>query len=71
MNLKYLFFCAKFEGKSKEESNPVKWKWVAVKQSGCRPSPRCSSSMVVTGQNRALLFGGVFDEVCFKLCICS
>jgi len=37
--------------------------WQAVKQSGCRPSPRSSASLVMTGPNVAMLFGGVFDEV--------
>jgi len=34
-----------------------------MKQSGCQPSPRCGCSAVVVPGNRALVFGGVFDEV--------
>ena len=37
--------------------------WQAVKQSGCRPSPRSSCSLVTAAPNLAMLFGGVFDEV--------
>ena len=41
----------------------VKVTWQQVRQSGCRPSPRSSCSLVTTAHNVALLFGGVFDEV--------
>jgi len=41
----------------------VKWKWVNAKQSGSRPSARSGFSLAVAGGNRAVCFGGVFDEV--------
>ncbi|GFR85583.1 kelch domain-containing protein 4-like [Elysia marginata] len=41
----------------------AKWKWQPVKQSGVRPTPRSGmSGTVVAPGNRALLFGGVFDQ---------
>ena len=64
--------------KQKEGEEEEKWKWLSVKQSGNRPSPRCGFSLVATPGNRALLFGGVFDEVSelkfiahylFRLCL--
>jgi len=48
-----------------EGDQPGKWKWVSVKQSGSRPSPRSGFAITVAGGNRAVCFGGVFDEVCF------
>jgi len=42
----------------------VRVTWQRVKQSGSRPSPRCSCSLAVTAPNLALMFGGVYDEVC-------
>ncbi|XP_061197077.1 kelch domain-containing protein 4-like [Saccostrea echinata] len=50
------------EGKLKDETIPVKWKWVTAKQSGARPTPRCGMSCSVAPGNRAFCFGGVFDE---------
>ena len=42
----------------------TKWKWQPVKQSGARPTPRSGmSGTVVAPGNKALLFGGVFDQV--------
>ncbi|KAK7474033.1 hypothetical protein BaRGS_00034743, partial [Batillaria attramentaria] len=49
------------EGKG-EGGRPAKWRWVPVKQSGVKPSPRSSMSAVVAPGNRGVLFGGVFDE---------
>ncbi|KAK3757981.1 hypothetical protein RRG08_058293 [Elysia crispata] len=41
----------------------TKWKWQPVKQSGARPTPRSGmSGTVVAPGNKALLFGGVFDQ---------
>jgi len=45
-------------------SDKVRVTWSQVKQSGCKPSPRTSCSLVTTAPNVAMLFGGVFDEVC-------
>ena len=42
----------------------VRVTWQQVKQSGSRPSPRSSCSLITTAPDLALLFGGVFDEVC-------
>ncbi|WAR12766.1 KLDC4-like protein [Mya arenaria] len=50
------------EGKVKEGEQPGKWKWISVKQSGSRPSPRSGFSLAVVGGNKAVCFGGVFDE---------
>ncbi|XP_060595724.1 kelch domain-containing protein 4-like [Ruditapes philippinarum] len=50
------------EGKVKEGTQPTKWKWVNVKQSGSRPSPRSGLSLATVSNNRAVCFGGVFDE---------
>ena len=44
-------------------SDKVRVTWQVVKQSGCRPSPRSSCSLVTTAPDVAMLFGGVFDEV--------
>ena len=52
-------------GKVKDDCNPTKWKWTVVKQSGSRPSPRSGLSLAVVPGNRALCFGGVFDEVSY------
>ncbi|ESO83105.1 hypothetical protein LOTGIDRAFT_169748 [Lottia gigantea] len=40
----------------------VKWKWSQMKQSGTRPSTRCGVSATVAPGNRAILFGGVYDQ---------
>lgn len=50
------------EGKVKDDVQPTKWKWVSVKQSGSRPSPRSGLSLAVVSGNKAVCFGGVFDE---------
>ncbi|XP_053401413.1 kelch domain-containing protein 4-like isoform X2 [Mercenaria mercenaria] len=50
------------EGKIKDGSQPTKWKWVNVKQSGSRPSPRSGLSLASVSNNKAVCFGGVFDE---------
>ncbi|ELU14765.1 hypothetical protein CAPTEDRAFT_226649 [Capitella teleta] len=47
---------------NKQESTPLSWKWVSLKQSGYRPSPRCACSVVTTVGNRAIIFGGVYDH---------
>ncbi|XP_026675478.1 kelch domain-containing protein 4-like isoform X2 [Ceratina calcarata] len=46
----------------KNDQTGLKWKWVSVKQSGLKISPRCSASAVLVQPNLAYLFGGVFDE---------
>lgn len=46
----------------KNDQTGLKWKWVSVKQSGFKLSPRCSASAVLVQPNLAYLFGGVFDE---------
>ncbi|XP_060069377.1 kelch domain-containing protein 4-like [Ylistrum balloti] len=51
------------EGKVKDENAPLKWKWVHMKQSGTKPSPRCGVSLALTPGNRAVCFGGVYDQV--------
>lgn len=50
-------------GQSKDDESPTEWKWQHMKQYGTKPSPRCGCTLVVTPANRALIFGGVFDEV--------
>lgn len=39
-----------------------RWKWQTVKQSGNRPSPRSGMTGVSGPNNKAYLYGGVFDE---------
>ncbi|XP_034190828.1 kelch domain-containing protein 4 isoform X1 [Osmia lignaria lignaria] len=46
----------------KNDQTGLKWKWVLVKQSGIKISPRCSVSAVLVQPNLAYLFGGVFDN---------
>jgi hypothetical protein len=46
----------------KNDSSGLKWKWVSTKPGGTKPSPRCGFSVVVTAPNKALMFGGVYDE---------
>ncbi|CAL7933535.1 unnamed protein product [Xylocopa violacea] len=46
----------------KNDQTGLKWKWVPVKQSGIKMSPRCSSTATLVQSNMAYLFGGVFDE---------
>ncbi|XP_076248349.1 kelch domain-containing protein 4 [Calliopsis andreniformis] len=46
----------------KNDQTGLKWKWVYVKQSGIKMSPRCSTSAVLVQPNLAYFFGGVFDE---------
>lgn len=61
------FFCVRVTDKQKAEASgggeKLKLKWQPVKQTGSRPSPRSSCSLVATGPNSAVIFGGVFDEV--------
>lgn len=40
----------------------LKWKWISVKQTGIKLSPRCGISASLIHSNLAYLFGGVFDE---------
>lgn len=47
---------------TENDQSGLKWKWVSVKQSGIKVSPRCSASAVSVQPNLAYLFGGVFDE---------
>lgn len=51
-----------FTGKG-ADGKPAKWRWLPVKQSGSKPSPRCSMSAVVAPGNHGVMFGGVYDEV--------
>merc|ERR1739838_38926 len=46
----------------KNDTTGLKWKWQSVKQSGVRPSPRCGFIMAPSGNDRAVAFGGVYDE---------
>jgi len=46
----------------KTDSSGLKWKWVSTKPGGTKPSPRCGFSVVVSGPNKAAMFGGVYDE---------
>lgn len=46
----------------KNDESGLKWKWVSIKQSGNKPSPRCGISAVLVQSNLAYLFGGVFDK---------
>ncbi|KAL3860433.1 hypothetical protein ACJMK2_010557 [Sinanodonta woodiana] len=50
------------EGKKNDESMPDKWKWQLVKQSGVQPSARSGMPIAVAPGNKAICFGGVFDE---------
>jgi len=50
------------DSKCKDEPVPSQWKWQTIKQHGVRPSQRCGFTLVATPGNRALFFGGVFDE---------
>ncbi|XP_067130710.1 kelch domain-containing protein 4 [Centruroides vittatus] len=45
----------------KDGSNE-KWKWIQVKQSGIKPSPRCGFAFASAPGNRLFAFGGVYDE---------
>jgi len=45
----------------KSDVSGLKWKWVAVKQSGTRISPRCGMSLATAPGNKAYAFGGVWD----------
>lgn len=47
----------------KHDTTGLKWKWQSVKQAGIRPSPRCGFSLAPTGSDKAILFGGVYDEL--------
>ncbi|OAD59620.1 Kelch domain-containing protein 4 [Eufriesea mexicana] len=46
----------------KNDHTSLKWKWIFIKQSGIKVSPRCSISATLVQPNLAYLFGGVFDE---------
>ncbi|KOC61526.1 Kelch domain-containing protein 4 [Habropoda laboriosa] len=46
----------------KNDQSGLKWKWVSIKQSGIKISPRCSASATLVQPNLAYLFGGVYDE---------
>ncbi|XP_067854104.1 kelch domain-containing protein 4 isoform X2 [Heptranchias perlo] len=51
-------FLLKNEGKEGED----KWTWVRMNPTGVKPSPRSGFSLAVAPNNRAVLFGGVYDE---------
>lgn len=44
------------------ENDEAKYKWVSVKQTGIKISPRCSATGVLIQPNIAYIFGGVYDE---------
>lgn len=46
----------------KHDQTGLKWKWISVKQTGIKLSPRCGISASLIHSNLAYLFGGVFDE---------
>lgn len=48
---------------TEHDTTGLKWKWQSVKQAGIRPSPRCGFSLAPTGSDKAILFGGVYDEL--------
>ncbi|XP_014482260.1 PREDICTED: kelch domain-containing protein 4 [Dinoponera quadriceps] len=45
-----------------DKNDATKYKWVSVRQSGMRGTPRCGVSAALVQPNQALLFGGVQDE---------
>ncbi|XP_038662452.1 kelch domain-containing protein 4 isoform X1 [Scyliorhinus canicula] len=51
-------FLLKNEGKEGAD----KWTWVRINPTGVKPSPRSGFSLAVSPNNRAILFGGVYDE---------
>lgn len=57
-----MFILCACDSKKKDETAPLKWRWVQGKQSGSKPTPRCGMPMVVNTGNKAFCFGGVFDE---------
>ncbi|XP_071172959.1 kelch domain-containing protein 4-like [Mytilus edulis] len=57
-----MFVLCACDAKKKDDSAPMKWRWVHGKQSGNKPSPRCGMPMVTIPGNKAVCFGGVFDE---------
>jgi len=40
----------------------TKYKWVSVKQTGIKMSPRCGASATLIQPNLAFVFGGVYDD---------
>lgn len=50
------FYKAKKDGKTE-------WIWKKCKQTGAKPSVRCSFSMITLNDDSAVLFGGVYDHV--------
>lgn len=52
-----------FLSPDKHDTTGLKWKWQSVKQAGVKPSPRCGFSLALTTGDKAVLFGGVYDEV--------
>lgn len=48
---------------TEHDTTGLKWKWQSVKQAGVRPSPRCGFTLAPTGADKAILFGGVYDEL--------
>ncbi|KAG7211505.1 hypothetical protein KM043_010774 [Ampulex compressa] len=46
----------------KNDVTGLKWKWQPVKQTGVKPSPRCSTSGILVQSNLAYIFGGVLDQ---------
>ncbi|XP_072452229.1 kelch domain-containing protein 4 [Chiloscyllium punctatum] len=51
-------FLLKNEGKECKD----KWVWVRLNPTGLKPSPRSGFSLAVAPNNRAIFFGGVYDE---------
>lgn len=46
-----------------DKNDVTKYKWISVKQTGIRMSPRCgASATLIQSANQAFVFGGVYDD---------
>lgn len=47
-----------------DKNDITKYKWISIKQTGIRMSPRCgaSATLIQPAANQALVFGGVYDD---------
>lgn len=47
-----------------DKNDVTKYKWISVKQTGIRMSPRCgaSATLIQPAANQAFVFGGVYDN---------
>jgi hypothetical protein len=52
-------FCSSYYAEN--DASGLKWKWVAVKQSGAHITPRCGMSVATAPSNKVFAFGGVWD----------